>query len=539
MISKHFLFILLVSTVIFKHNYAYGQERNMEKESFSSQFFPLITIIDTDYFIKGHISNQNGMLIASPSNYMSTDFINVWDCDVIECNLPPSKGGGVAFYDKNKRYLSALSLDDGGFLKVKMPQRTSFIRLCKRTDLSGITYYAKLFKSDYRNKNETLQEQTDLLQHLNMGLYAALTPNYTPVFQQGDFTYNAIDKNGIAFIDSNIKEYYQPVFRIPVHLKTKHGTIIVTAEAIRKQKGIEGKSVVLARSTNKGKSFEKHYICEGDNQCLIYDERYDRIFLLHGLAYSISMDDGQTWSEFKPMNINKPKGWERIYPSPTTGIQLSNGILAAPYILMNGAGKRITQNANAVVYSTDFGETWNITATTPISIIANETTIAEYTPNQIMINARGGTEVHWNSENPGRRVFVPATISQNDRNDWNIEKWVLHESDKQLIEPICNASFVACKYGKYRFGLFCNPYTKEKVRKNLILQVSYDFSHWSKVGLLTPYDRELYGYCSLNYQNKNLSFVFEDIECGILYADLSLYMDEILAKMIVNKLVNE
>lgn len=293
----------------------------------------------------------------------------------------------------------------------------------------------------------------------------------------------------------------------------------------------------MARSTDGGKTFDESQMCRGYNPCLIYDEQHDRIFFLHDLNYSISTDDGQTWSDFMPMNIEKPKGWEKFYASPTTGIQLKNGILAAPYILMNGSGKGISKNANAVVYSADFGKTWKVTAATPDTIIANETTIAEYAPNQIMINARGGTEVHWGSPNPGRRVFVSVTPSKSDRKDWHIKEWKLHESDKQLIEPICNASFIACQYGKHRFGLFCNPYTSGKKRKNLMLQVSSDFTHWTKVGLLTPFNREVYGYCSLNYQNGQLSFVFEDKECGILYADLTPFMDEILTKMVVNKIL--
>ena len=250
-----------------------------------------------------------------------------------------------------------------------------------------------------------------------------------------------------------------------------------------------------------------------------------------------SHDDGKTWSEFKSLGLEKPKEWEKFYASPTVGIQLSNGILAVPYILMNGSGPKITLNANAIVYSADFGKTWKITAVTPDTIIANETTIAEYAPNQIMINARGGTEVHWGSPNPGRRVFVPATPSKSDRKDWHINEWKLHESDKQLIEPICNASFIACQYGKHHFGLFSNPHTTGKERKNLMLQVSSDFTHWTKVGLLTPFNRVVYGYCSLNYQNGRLSFVFEDKECGILYTDLTPFMDEILTKMAANKII--
>lgn len=97
---------------------------------------------------------------------------------------------------------------------------------------------------------------------------------------------------------------------------------------------------------------------------------------------------------FMSMNIEKPQGWEKFYTSPTTGIQLENGVLATPYLLMNGSGKGISKSANAVVHSTDFGKTWRVTAVTPSSIIANETTFAEYAPNQIMINARRGTEAH-------------------------------------------------------------------------------------------------------------------------------------------------
>ena len=498
---------------------------------------PIKIVCDEDYTLVGHISNTNGILMASPPNYLSTSYIDVSGCDVIECQLPQSKCGGLAFYDADKRFLSAISSENGENIKIKLPQNTFYIRLCKRTDLIGISYYAKLYSSDNRNVQAGIQEIFNQTQNLTGGLYAALTPDYITVFQCDDIAYNEIDGNGSHVINPSIKEKYYSIFRIPIHLKTKQGTIIVAAEAKRKQKGMEGNSVIMARSTNGGKSFEKWQMCKGYNPCLIYDEQHDRILFFHGLNYSVSTDDGQTWSDFKPMNIKKPQGWEKFYTSPTVGIQLENGILAVPYILMNGSGKDISKNANAVVYSADFGKTWKVTAVTPDTIIANETTIAEYAPNQIMINARGGTEVHWGSPNPGRRVFVPATPSKSDRKDWHINEWKLHESDKQLIEPICNASFIACQYGKHHFGLFCNPHTTGKERKNLMLQVSSDFTHWTKVGLLTPFNRVVYGYCSLNYQNGRLSFVFEDKECGILYTDLTPFMDEILTKMAANKII--
>ena len=501
------------------------------------QPYPIKIVCDGDYTIAGHISNTNGMLMVSPPNYSSTSYIEVSGYDVIECQLPQSKCGGLAFYDADKRFLSAISSKNGEKIQSNIPQNAFYMRLCKRTDIVSISYYAKLYKSDNRNVQAIIQEIHNQIKSLNGGLYAALVADYITVFQRDNFAYNEVDRNGCHVINPNIKEKYYSIFRIPIHLKTKHGTIIVAAEAKKMQKGMKGNSIIMARSTDGGKTFDESQMCRGYNPCLIYDEQHDRIFFLHDLNYSISTDDGQTWSDFMPMNIEKPKGWEKFYASPTTGIQLKNGILAAPYILMNGSGKGISKNANAVVYSADFGKTWKVTAATPDTIIANETTIAEYAPNQIMINARGGTEVHWGSPNPGRRVFVSVTPSKSDRKDWHIKEWKLHESDKQLIEPICNASFIACQYGKHRFGLFCNPYTSGKKRKNLMLQVSSDFTHWTKVGLLTPFNREVYGYCSLNYQNGQLSFVFEDKECGILYADLTPFMDEILTKMVVNKIL--
>lgn len=519
--------------------FALGQEKAFSEITHISQPFPYRIITENDFSVIGYVHAVKGTWFTIPTNYKSTDYIAVTGGSMIECNLPPSKGAGVAFYDANKHFISGLNSEEGGVIKMKMSDSTSFIRLSKRTDLQGLEYWAKLYFSQTINDSTLLSSNNETVQRLNMGLYSGLIPDYSPVFGRGDFAYNKSAKNEIVIKNSNPNDCLYPLFRIPIHLKTKHGTVLVAANAIYGQEGVGRYSIVIARSTDGGKTFEKQQLCNGSNLSMVYDEQNDRIFFFHGLTYAVSTNDGKTWSEFKSLGIEKPKGWEKFYASPTVGIQLTNGILAVPYILMNGSDTKITQNANAVVYSVDFGKTWSVTTATPDSIIANETTIAEYASNQIMINARGGTEVAWGSNNPGRRVFVSVTSSKRDRKDWKIEGWRLHDSDKQLIEPICNASFISCIYGKHRFGLFCNPHTKMKERKNLMLQVSSDFKHWTKVGLLTPYNRATYGYCSLNYQDGKLSFVFEDKECGILYADLTPFMGEILTKMVVNTMLYE
>ena len=231
-----------------------------------------------------------------------------------------------------------------------------------------------------------------------------------------------------------------------------------------------------------------------------------------------------SWSKEKPLGIKMPSGWEYCYQAPTTGIQIKNGIIATVYEAFRGHRNTITANSNFVVYSRDYGNTWETTPTTPGNIISNEATLAEYKPNQIMINARGGTEVFWNSPNPGRRIFVSITKSKNRKEKWSVDSWITHRSDRELIDPLCSASFISVDFAGKRFGLFCNPYTNKYPRKNLMLQISTDFSRWHPVGLLTKQDEEVFGYCSLYFNLNRLSFVYEDIDKGIMFSDLSDYM---------------
>lgn len=188
------------------------------------QPYPIKIVCDGDYTIAGHISNTNGMLMVSPPNYSSTSYIEVSGYDVIECQLPQSKCGGLAFYDADKRFLSAISSKNGEKIQSNIPQNAFYMRLCKRTDIVSISYYAKLYKSDNRNVQAIIQEIHNQIKSLNGGLYAALVADYITVFQRDNFAYNEVDRNGCHVINPNIKEKYYSIFRIPIHLKTKHGT---------------------------------------------------------------------------------------------------------------------------------------------------------------------------------------------------------------------------------------------------------------------------------------------------------------------------
>ena len=328
--------------------------------------------------------------------------------------------------------------------------------------------------------------------------------SYQTVFGYDEFVYNAIDNRGQCYINENDVRRLKPTIRIPSHIITNQGTIIVACEVFFHEGEFHQSGVYVARSTNNGKEWEKRFLYKGGNPNIIYDRVNNRIFMLDGFNYYISEDEGNTWSEARKLIIRKPDGWDYMYQSPTTGIQLSNGVLATVYEVFKGRGKNINANSNVIVFSRDYGNTWNVSVITPDSIIANEATLAEYLPNQIMINARGGTEVSWNSPNPGRRIFVPLKKSSAKLKKWNIAGWSLHESDKSMIEPICNASFITFLKDNIRIGLFCNPFTKNNPRRDLMLQYSKDFKIWNKIGLLTKKDMEVYGYCSLYYNSLHM-----------------------------------
>lgn len=345
---------------------------------------------------------------------------------------------------------------------------------------------------------------------------------YVSVFNKEMFPYNAVDANGFPFLDKNIKELYLPLIRIPAHIETSKGTIIVATEVQLKEGGLNTKSVCVARSKDRGNSWNYKFLYVGGNPNIIYDKQNESIFFMAGAKYYKSIDDGLTWTEREMPDIRRPQGWSQFFQSPTTGIQLSNGILVTVYELFDGSGKNIKRNANVLVFSRDYGETWEMSAITPDSILLNEATIAEYEKNQIMINSRGGTEIFWRDSNPGRRILIPAIKSSSDRTAWAVNNWGLDSSDKQLIEPICNASFISFKKNGHFESYFCNPYVSSGKRRNLTLQYSKDMHKWQTVTLMTEKEQEVYGYCSLCRINNHLTFVYEDMHNGIMFKDIEL-----------------
>lgn len=347
------------------------------------------------------------------------------------------------------------------------------------------------------------------------------------------------DIKWISVVNQNMSQDFEntPIFRLPVMVCCNNGDIIIGSEA--KNDKDEFQFYAISLSNNSGLSFtaKRSEIAMAE---LVYDKINDRVFSYAINTFYASDDHGKTWYDYKSnLNIVKPDYYDIYCMSPTTGIQLKNGILVVPLRFVrfkrDSNGKkmgRIDKTTVFLLYSKDYGKTWQQTPMTPSDIIADEVAIVEYADNQVMLNARGGTEYFWEKSNNGRRVFVPQKQCKSPMSKWIIDGWKLEKkSDGKINDPICHASILNATIKNKTVGLFCNPDMPEGVywpRTNMYLRVSRDFKHWQGVMSLTPKDYPLWGYSALASNNNRIYFAYEDKNRGILFCDLEFCKDKIL-----------
>lgn len=329
-----------------------------------------------------------------------------------------------------------------------------------------------------------------------------------------------------------------PVFRIPVIVVFTNGDVYIGCEG----QYSESKHAFYVQSVSKdgGKIFKAKKSSIPLSE-LVYDEKHDRLFSLTTSVCYASDDHGDSWYKYSYLNLKVKEDFNHNLTSPTTGIQLKNGILVVPMRSVlkkrNADGttsQELAKTVNFVIYSRDYGKTWEQSPFTPEELIADEVTIVEYKPNQIMLNARGGTEYYWDATANGRRVFVSSKKSKSSVAKWNIACWITEKkSDGKIWDPICNASLAKVSIQGKIIGLFCNPYTPEEYtpRRNLGLIATKDFKHWKQVGILTPKDERVFGYSAIAYRNGHIYFCYEDCKKGILFADITYLEKDILESL--------
>ena len=298
------------------------------------------------------------------------------------------------------------------------------------------------------------------------------------------------------------------LYRIPGIVATKRGSLLAYAEARKSLSGDWGPTdIVLRRSTDGGKSWSPFRVIANvpgpkaknsvavaqkltletpdvtyNNPIAIADRKTGQVHFLFCLEYMRAFymrsdDDGQTFTP--PVEITaafdkyRPEyPWKVLAIGPGHGIQLRNGRLLAPVWLSTGTGGHAHRpSVNSTIYSDDGGKTWLrgevAVPDTAEFVFPNETTAAQLSNGQVMLNVRTETKAH-------RRTIVTSKDGA--------RRWSQPKLDSQLLEPICFASLI--NIGGKRL-VFSNPDNLEKTgaaaepgknrdRKNLTVQLSED-----------------------------------------------------------------
>ena len=343
----------------------------------------------------------------------------------------------------------------------------------------------------------------------------------------------------------------------PIHIKTNDGHFFCIARYHEEENGKNPlKGFILVISSDNGESIQtikrlnlsEYGFKTGNYPGLVYDESEKTLYVFSDNQYITSADNGISFSEVRTIPVDY-SAFEvdsdcrfSVMSAGSNGIVLTNGIICFPMNALqfkNEAGieaginyeKNEVKHAQSfILYSTDKGQTWQQSPATPKDIISWEFAIAEYKPNRIMINARGGTEENWKRTTHGRRIFTSAVKDINSK--WTIKDWKLSSNmDGILWDPICNASFIITKVQGKKMGLFSNPYIPRRYmpRTNLTVQVSSNFKKWVPAIEVTGSYDITQGYTSLDYHNDKLTMVYCDNQSKrIMFVDLTSELDNVL-----------
>jgi sialidase-1 len=318
----------------------------------------------------------------------------------------------------------------------------------------------------------------------------------------------AFSKGGIIPDSAALNYIYKPgdngyaCFRIPALLTTKSGVLLAFAEGRKVNCGDSGDiDLVLRRSDDDGKTWSNMQVVWSDstntcgNPVPIQDAVTGKIILIstwnlgtdrekqiieqsskdgRHVYVLTSSDEGKNWSAAKEITQQvKLPGWTWYATGPCHGLQIVNkknkGRLVVP---VNHIESATGQNFAHTIYSDDHGLNWKLGNNTPQDK-ANETTVAELSTGQLMLNMRNSGRTH------KTRL---TTISNNGG-----ESWENVQTDTTLIEPICQGSLLNYSLSKRKSVLiFSNPASKT-TRSNLTVRVSLDNgTTWANSEVIYP-----------------------------------------------------
>lgn len=316
------------------------------------------------------------------------------------------------------------------------------------------------------------------------------------VFNNGDFAYRC--------------------FRIPAIIKAPNGNLLAFAEGRKKDCDDFGDVDIVHRlSTDNGATWQPLRVIvdfgdlQAGNSSPVVDNMDKnfpggRIFLFYNtgnnsehnihngkgfreVKYITSVDDGKTWS--KPVNIttqvHKPKApefnskynseedWRTYANGPGHALQIRSGKYAGRIIVPANHSEGVPDKQKIwdnyfshTYFSDDNGKTFKLGESVTKLPSSNEATVAEISDGKIMLNMR-----LQNGKQKYRGVAISSTGG---------ETWDTIYVDKNLVDPVCQASLLTINaYGKPTL-VFSNPASQTK-RELLTLKFSEDDGmRWSE-----------------------------------------------------------
>ena len=397
---RKFTIIIISALMLMPPVHMYGQDTVVDsciKQLYEKGFESLEVHYGTfkpnvfELFYQGHQDYSFYILPIEPNSKISVvGNKNTSELFFLKSDKLPNGAGPLDVVKDGKKHLHSFKATE---LTITAPSDAHFIYLTRQ--IAGADRLPTELVINGHNIIHPESHQTVFL--ANNGMAERELPEYIDAI-----AYNMNeDFKGIAF------------FQAPVMVvcDDEKSTIVIGAEA----KTEDGKCPFYACSisTDGGKTFTASvkYLTDGKGNYLkdkdgkkkpvpmtelLYDREVNRIISLTASYCYASDDMGETWyllSDFSKQ-VEVPEGFTSRSYSPTAGIQLTNGILAAPMRFMKRSTteNKILAEVNFVLYSQDHGKTWKRTPYTPLSIMTDEVTIVEYAKNQIMLNARGGSE---------------------------------------------------------------------------------------------------------------------------------------------------
>jgi hypothetical protein len=217
-------------------------------------------------------------------------------------------------------------------------------------------------------------------------------------------------------------------------VRSVRGTLLAFAEARLKRGDHDPHHLVVRRSRDGGRTWERNIIVEradgafwaaqgrtGKLECWtncgpVVEEQGGRIFFFYALNegsrdqkftrvfYRCSDDDGLTWQgggrvEVTHLLADNPHGWTFHMPGPGHGIQLRhqqgqqasrNGRLVLPFWHRRALPDTPRRYGVSLLVSDDRGRTWRRAGDAGVQHGMNESRVVELADGRLLLNARGG-----------------------------------------------------------------------------------------------------------------------------------------------------